>query len=43
MKIKDLDINDRPREKLLLRGADSMTTAELLGILMGSGTPKCRS
>ncbi len=40
MKIKDLDINDRPREKLLLRGADSMTTAELLGILMGSGTPE---
>lgn len=40
MKIKDLDINDRPREKLLLRGAESMSTAELLGILMGSGTPE---
>jgi len=30
--------NDRPREKLLLRGKNSLSDAELLAILMGSGT-----
>ena len=29
---------DRPREKLLLKGKTSLTEAELLGILIGSGT-----
>ena len=29
---------DRPREKLLLKGKSSLTEAELLGILIGSGT-----
>lgn len=29
---------DRPREKLLLKGKSSLSNAELLGILLGSGT-----
>lgn len=29
--------DDRPREKMLLRGASALTNAELLGILLGSG------
>lgn len=31
---------DRPREKLLLKGKESLSDAELLAILLGSGTPK---
>jgi DNA repair protein RadC len=31
--------DDRPREKLLLKGRHSMSDAELLAILIGSGTP----
>lgn len=31
-------IEDRPREKLMLNGAESLTNAELLAILIGSGT-----
>lgn len=31
---------DRPREKLLAHGAESLTDAELLAILIGSGSPK---
>ena len=29
---------DRPREKLVLKGKASLSDAELLGILIGSGT-----
>ncbi|RLC25952.1 MAG: hypothetical protein DRH21_03305 [Deltaproteobacteria bacterium] len=29
---------DRPREKLLLKGKDALSDAELIGILLGSGT-----
>ncbi|MEQ9305604.1 MAG: hypothetical protein RJQ14_16955, partial [Marinoscillum sp.] len=29
---------DRPREKLLLKGKSSLSDAELIGILLGSGT-----
>ncbi|HNM27326.1 MAG TPA: hypothetical protein PKL15_17910, partial [Saprospiraceae bacterium] len=29
---------DRPREKMLLRGKNALTDAELLAILIGSGT-----
>jgi DNA repair protein RadC len=36
--VKDLPIDDRPREKLLLRGAQSLTDAELLAILLRTGT-----
>ncbi len=38
MKIKDLPLDDRPREKLLLRGTQSLTDAELLAILLRTGT-----
>ncbi len=35
--IKDLDVEDRPREKLLTKGRKSLSNAELLAILIGSG------
>jgi len=35
--IKSLPEDDRPREKLLLRGRESLTNAELMAILIGSG------
>jgi DNA repair protein RadC len=35
--IKDLPLLDRPREKLLREGAASLTNAELIAILFGSG------
>lgn len=38
--IKDWNEADRPREKLVAQGADHLTPAELLAILIGSGTPK---
>ncbi len=31
---------DRPREKMAAQGAESLTNAELLAILIGSGSPK---
>lgn len=37
-KVKDLPIDDRPREKLLLRGPQNLTDAELLAILLRTGT-----
>lgn len=38
MKIKDLCAEERPREKMLVRGADALTNAELLAILLRTGT-----
>ena len=35
--IKDWAEEDRPREKMMLRGAGALTDAELLAILIGSG------
>ncbi len=37
LKIKDLPFDDRPREKLLLRGVQSLSDAELLAILLRTG------
>ena len=37
MRIKDLMADERPREKLRLRGAKALSNAELLAILLGSG------
>lgn len=37
LNIKDLAEEDRPREKMLLKGVASLSDAELLGILIGSG------
>ena len=35
--IKDLELDDRPREKLLQHGRSSLSNAEILAILIGSG------
>ena len=37
--IKNWAPEDRPRERLLANGADTLSKAELLAILIGSGTP----
>lgn len=37
LNIKDWALEDRPREKLLYRGISSLSDAELLAILIGSG------
>jgi DNA repair protein RadC len=37
MNIKDWALEDRPREKLLYRGISSLSDAELIAILIGSG------
>ncbi|MDC1106953.1 DNA repair protein RadC, partial [Prolixibacteraceae bacterium] len=36
--IKDLALEDRPREKYLLKGANALTNAELIAILLRSGS-----
>jgi DNA repair protein RadC len=36
--IKDWSEDDRPREKFILKGRDSLSDAELLAILLGSGS-----
>lgn len=38
LSIKNWALEDRPREKLLLKGTSSLSPAELLAILIGSGT-----
>lgn len=38
IKISQLAEDDRPRKKLLLKGKSSLTDAELIAILIGSGT-----
>lgn len=38
--IKDWDVNDRPREKMLSKGRKALTDAELIAILLGSGNTK---
>ncbi|NJM26719.1 MAG: DNA repair protein RadC [Bacteroidia bacterium] len=40
LKIKDWSPDDRPREKLLQKGNSAVSDAELLAILLGSGTRK---
>lgn len=37
LKVKDLPIDDRPREKLILRGPQNLSNAELLAILLRTG------
>ncbi|MEJ2495017.1 MAG: DNA repair protein RadC [Ignavibacteriaceae bacterium] len=36
--VKELPLDDRPREKLVLRGPQNLTDAELLAILLRTGT-----
>lgn len=38
MKLKDLCEDDRPREKMLRKGADALSNAELIAILLRTGT-----
>lgn len=38
LSIKEWNEQDRPREKLMSRGASALTDAELLAVLIGSGT-----
>lgn len=38
LKVKDLPLDDRPREKLILRGAQNLSDAELIAILLRTGT-----
>ena len=38
MHIRDWPSHERPREKLLARGAGSLSDAELLALFLGSGT-----
>lgn len=37
LKIKDWAIDDRPREKLIVKGPQNLSDAELLAIIIGSG------
>ena len=39
LNIKDWDEDDRPRERAMKHGIRSLSTAELLAILIGSGSP----
>jgi len=36
--LKNMEEEDRPREKLLLRGVDALTDAELIALLLNTGT-----
>ena len=38
IKIKDIPINDRPRERLINNGAENLSNEELLAILLKTGT-----
>jgi DNA repair protein RadC len=40
MRIQDLLVNDRPREKLQHKGAQALSDTELLAVLLGSGNRK---
>ena len=40
LSIKNWSEEDRPREKLILKGRNSLSPAELIAILIGSGTKK---
>lgn len=40
LSINELALEDRPREKLMAQGASALSKAELLAILIGSGTKK---
>ena len=38
LKIKDIPQNERPKEKLLAYGAESLSNSELLAIILRTGT-----
>ena len=37
--IRDLNLDERPREKAIVHGIDSLSDVELLALLLGSGLP----
>jgi DNA repair protein RadC len=37
--IRDMPIDERPRERMIRHGADTLSDAELIAILLGSGVP----
>ncbi|MGW3506842.1 JAB domain-containing protein [Streptomyces sp. NPDC000994] len=39
MRIRDVPAQDRPRERLLSRGAEALSDRELLALLLGAGVP----
>lgn len=39
-KLKDLPLDERPREKLLKKGAESLSDQELMAIILGKGSKK---
>ncbi len=41
--IKQWLVNERPREKLLCRGAEALSNAELLAVFIGSGTKEANA
>jgi DNA repair protein RadC len=41
LKIQDMSQADRPREKLIAKGPDALTNAELLAVILGQGIPGC--
>lgn len=43
MKIKDWSNDERPRERVMALGPEAVSNAELLAILIGSGTPEVTS
>lgn len=43
MKIKDWSNDERPRERVMALGTEAVSNAELLAILIGSGTPEVTS
>ena len=40
LRITDWPVSERPREKLLTKGSDALSSAELIAILLGTGTGK---
>ena len=37
IKIKDIDSSDRPREKMIFEGVESLTNEELLAVIIDTG------
>jgi DNA repair protein RadC len=37
--IRDLPLGDRPRERMMMHGAGTLSDAELLAVILGSGVP----
>ncbi|HEY6206273.1 MAG TPA: UPF0758 domain-containing protein, partial [Chthoniobacterales bacterium] len=43
LKIRELPQDERPREKLLARGADALSKSELIAILLRTGREKANA